>query len=147
MKRLKIIIPVVIAIVVIIVGIVFFTRKDNGQVKTKISKEEMLNQAIELDYTTINNEKFDNIARATEKYVGKIFTYTATVTDISTDHCFIFEELPNGRHIKPVEVYLSTEDLTKISKGDNITIVGKLDKLDMGMNLTIKQAYLISVNK
>ena len=85
--------------------------------ETKMSKEEMLQVAVEIDdYRT---EMMDNIARAEAKYVGNVYYITGHVGDISNDHL----------NVGDFTVYLPTEDIMNVSTGQRITVVGKIDSI------------------
>lgn len=85
--------------------------------EVKMSKEEMLNIAVEIDdYRT---EMKDNIARAEAKYVGNVYYITGHVSDISNDHL----------NVGDFTVYLPKEDIIKFSTGQKITVVGKIDSI------------------
>ena len=85
--------------------------------EVKMSKDEMLNVAVEIDdYRT---EIMDNIARAEAKYVGNVYYITGHVSDLSNDHL----------NVGDFTVYLPTEDIIKVSTGQKITVVGKIDSI------------------
>lgn len=81
------------------------------------TKEEMLQKAVEIDdYRT---EMIENLARAEEKYVGNIYYITGLVSDIGK----------NRLNVGDFTVYLPTEDIMKVSTGQKITVVGKIDSI------------------
>lgn len=82
-----------------------------------ISKEEMLAQAVEID--DYRSEMMGNFARAEEKYVGNIYYITGHVSDITG------ETLEVG----DFTVNLPKEDIMKVTTGQRIKIVGKIDSI------------------
>lgn len=93
------------------------TAENTVPEEPQMTKEEMLQVAVEIDdYRT---EMMDNIARAEAKYVGNVYYITGHVSDISNDHL----------NVGDFTVYLPTEDIIKVSTGQKITVVGKIDSV------------------
>lgn len=90
------------------------------------SREEMLNNAIELNWGEVYDEFLANEARATNEYNGKIVKWTAKVYDIDTKFVKMANETYNGLPSNAITVYLSNEDLVNLEKYKEITIVGEL---------------------
>lgn len=84
-----------------------------------ISKEEMLEKAVEID--DYSSEMVANIVRAEAKYVGNIYYVTGLVNDITKDHL----------NVGDFTVYLPTEDILKLSTGQKITVVGRIDSIGL----------------
>ena len=85
----------------------------------KMSKEEMLKKAEVADWQKIHAEYDANNARAKETYDDKIIlAKDFFVASISDDYISGQQE---GIH---VSVYLSEEDLLKVSVGDKVNVVG-----------------------
>ena len=112
-SKLKIIIPIVIAIVILAVVIVIMP-------KGKMSKEEMLEVAQELNITEFTNTINDNILKAKETYNGNIYRYTGFVSNIETNYA----EIGN------IKVYLDKESLKTLNKNQKVEVVGKLENID-----------------
>lgn len=87
---------------------------------TKLSKEELLTQALAVDYTTINNDSFENLAKAKSLYCNATLKLDGTVYEIKEDHVRIGNGLSWG-----VSVYLPTEELIDLEKWQRIVVVGK----------------------
>lgn len=87
---------------------------------TKITKEELLAQALAVDYTTINNDSFDNLAKAKSLYCNATLKLDGTVYEIKEDHVRIGNGLSWG-----VSVYLPAEELIDLEKWQRIVVVGK----------------------
>lgn len=98
-----------------------FTACGGGSTSKILTKEEMLEQAGEdvIDVIDINNESFENLARAKENYSNKIYKLKGTISEIAEDHIVL------GNADYRVDVYLQTEDIVKIENGQNIVVVGE----------------------
>lgn len=84
------------------------------------TKEELLAQALTVDYTTINNDSFENLAKAKSLYCNATLKLDGTIYEIKEDHVRIGNGLTWG-----VSVYLPTEDLIALEKWQRIVVVGK----------------------
>lgn len=113
---------------------------------SKLSKEEMLSQAEELNQREMLVEMDSNINRAETNYNDKIVSLSdITVADISSDHI----TTRNGYNISGIDVsmliidvYLSDEDMVKVNKYDEISVVGVL-KIVSSRSAELHNAYLI----
>lgn len=88
--------------------------------ETVPTKEELLAQALAVDYTTINNDSFENLAKAKSLYCNAALKLDGTIYEIKEDHVRIGNGLTWG-----VSVYLPTEDLIALEKWQRIVVVGK----------------------
>ena len=84
-----------------------------------MTKEEMLEQAIELTAVDIASDTTGNIARATQEYCGKIFSMKGRIGKINADHIAI--ETGTVRF----KVYLPVDDIVNLESSQDVTIVGK----------------------
>lgn len=84
------------------------------------TKEDMLAEALSVDYTTINNDSFENLAKAKSLYCNATLKLDGTVYEIKEDHVRIGNGLSWG-----VSVYLPTEELIALEKWQRIVVVGK----------------------
>lgn len=76
----------------------------------KPSKEEMIANAIEMDWQEIYDDK--NVARAEEKYGKGFVKWTGSVSEIEKNYITMYGEEILGHPILPkICVYLSKEDL------------------------------------
>lgn len=85
-----------------------------------MTKEEMLEQAIECSEDTINDDTLDNMARAKQTYCGKTLLIKGQVTEISSDY------ITMGRVNTYIKVYLPVEDIVNLEYKQFITIVGNM---------------------
>lgn len=116
----------------------------------RMSKDEMLKSAEILEINELRNEMTENLSRAKSEYNNKVYKCTDYVYSIENDYIYLGPD--------NIKVYLSTEEMNKLSRGQKISIVGKLENLNleteediMGLgefteyNIygTMKNAYLI----
>ena len=85
-----------------------------------MTKEEMLEQAIECDTMTISSDTTSNIVRATQTYCEKILLITGRIGEISADHIQIDPD-----SITRYKVYLPVEEIANLEVGQYVTIVGQ----------------------
>ena len=104
------------------------------------SKESMMEEAIVLDWTSVHATMLDNEARAKQDYDKKVVTWTATVFRINEKFAEMAVETSNGMPLNDIDVYLDSEDLAKLNKGETVTVVGILH---LGSFTSIKDAYLV----
>ena len=107
----------------------------------KKSPEKMLEQSQELNWDTIEKSISDNKAKAVEEYENKLFNYTASVMSIEENYCMVSELKSSTSPL--VKVYLKSEDLRELHKGDLIKIVGSLKDID---SKEIKDAVIIETS-
>ena len=90
------------------------------------NREKILSSATELNWKEVNAQYLANEARAKNEYDGKIVKWTAKIYDIDTDSVCMANETYNGLPLNAIDVCLSNEDLVKLEKYKEITIVGEL---------------------
>ena len=83
---------------------------------------ERINSTEELDWNTARKLKNSNEAQYNQEYNGKLFKWTAIVSEIGPRYCEMSLE---GNRINAILVYLSNSDLASINKGDTITVIGR----------------------
>lgn len=116
--KLKIIVSISILIIAIIC-IVFFAMNK------KMSKDEMLNISQKIELQEFNKDVIENKERAKDKYEKNIYEITGFITDIA-DKTIVVED-NNSKFV----AYVSKEDIKKIDKNQKISIVGKVEKIDI----------------
>lgn len=104
------------------------------------SKEEMLANAIELNWSDVHDEFLDNEARAKKNYDGKVVKWTAKIYDISDKSVTMANETYNGLPLNGITVYLSNEDIIELDKYERITVVGKLN---LSSFTSISNAFIV----
>ena len=85
-----------------------------------LSKEEMLEQAEEVDANVINNESFENFARAKQNYCNKILKLEGMIQSIGEDH---IELGYNSTYV--VDVYLPIDEIMMLEVGQSVVVVGE----------------------
>lgn len=157
--NVKIIIPIIIAIVVII-GVIIAIPKGNKEQTNVMTKEEMLQCAIDISKreekkTPQTNSYFidlDKNKANAEMQKGKIFLMQDKITTIEKDYC----EYSYGT-VK-VRLYLPIATLTTLNTGNYIKVVGQLADITkeqqmmagMSYDATIyefKNCYFIEITK
>ena len=104
------------------------------------SKEDMLANAIELNWSDVHSEFLANEARAKNNYNGKVVKWTAKIYDISDKSVTMANETYNGLPINAITVYLSNEDIIELDKYKKITVVGKLN---LSSFTSISNAFIV----
>ena len=99
-----------------------------------------MEEAIVLDWSSVHDEMLDNEARAKQNYDKKVVIWTATVFRINDTFAEMAVETSNGMPLNDIDVYLDSEDLAKLNKGETVTIVGVLH---LSSFTSIKDAYLV----
>lgn len=114
----------IIALFMTVVTIFCLCACGGNSVK-KDNKEEMISQAMVLDWEEVYDEYISNKARADNKYGGKIVKWTGTIYDIDTKYVSMANKTYNGLPVNAIYVYLSKDDIAKLDKYTDITVVGK----------------------
>ena len=115
---LKIIILIVAVLIIAIVEIAIFIKQE---APTKMTKEQMLEVAKELDFKQLSEDVDNNMARVKEEYEGNIYKYSFYIEEINEDYV----------ELGGFKVYLIKDELITLSKGEKITVVGEVNKIDV----------------
>lgn len=104
-----------------------FVPAENYEVETEAVKAEMLESAQELDWDAAYDVLLDNEARYEEEYYGRVWKWTAQVFEIGSSYCQMANTSSGlgGAH-NSMYVYMSSGDLAKLNRGDEVTVVGIL---------------------
>ena len=99
----------------------------------KVSKEEMLKNAQEIDIIDLLEDYGENSVRAKETHVGKTYTVTGYIFDIKDDYVILTESRGYSSNfgLSSLHVYLSKDELTSLNANNRITVVGKIDEIDI----------------
>lgn len=89
--------------------------------ETAVSIEEMLKEAKEVDAIDINNDTFDNIVNAKQKYCNTVLKIKGVVRSIAEDHIEVGGQSTD--HL--IDVYLSTDEIASLKTRQAISVVGK----------------------
>lgn len=107
----------------------------------KPSKEEMIANAIKMDWQEIHDDQ--NSARSEAKYGKGLVKWTGKVDIIDNKYAIMYGDEYLGHLISPiVYVYLSQEDLSKLNKNDTVTVVGKFE-MPSNTYININEAILV----
>lgn len=104
------------------------------------NKEDMLANAIELNWRNVYDEYLANEARAKNNYDGKIVKWTAKIYDISDNSVTMANETYNGLPLNGITVYLSKEEIIELDNLQKITVVGKLN---LSSFTSISNAFIV----
>lgn len=92
------------------------------------SIQQKADSAIVLSFDEFNEMKEDNPARAKNEYDGKVVKYHGFVGDINANRIILGERYVLGDTLAcPFSVYLPTEVIAELNKGDEITVVGTFE--------------------
>ena len=124
----------VILILALVVSLVACGNSNNDQVidnppeQSKMSKEEMLTIAEEVDTADIFTETNNNQVKAESLYCGKVLKLSGEVVKIERDHIVILCDGYNFSVL--IDVYLSTEEIAMVNNSQIIAVVGNVSKLE-----------------
>ena len=77
-----------------------------------------------LDLTAYYSMCLENEAKAKAEFHGNIYRYTGKVFQINSNYCVV-EQYTKKFGRKTIYVYLDSEDLIKLSKGEKYTFAGE----------------------
>ena len=86
-----------------------------------MTKDEMLAIAEEYSATDVQNDSIENIVSAKQKYCNKTLLLSGTVREIKETHIELSAAYSSNYII---DVYLKTDELTKLQSGQSIQVVG-----------------------
>ena len=91
--------------------------------ETKPSKNDIIKKATELDINTLNNDIYENKAKAEKDYIGNYYKVSGYVLEIESDYVSLSaSDSYTGR----IKAYLPKEELVDLKKDYKVTIVGKI---------------------
>ena len=110
---------------------------------TVLTKEEMLEQATEVQAHEIDNTSHENLALAKQNYCNTVLKVTGQIARIAEDHI----ELGTGWYV--VDVYLPIDELVTLQANQQVTIVGQttesIEKDSNGMShYQMPTAYFVT---
>lgn len=92
----------------------------------------------ECDFSALYNEYQDNKLTANENYVGKTYRFAGTVIEIENNYISLapiqFLKKPYSNSYFLVKVYMSKEDIKKVSVFDVVNVSGKISVLQDSTN-------------
>ena len=87
-----------------------------------MSKEELLESAEEVSFSTLASETYDNAVKAKETYCASPIQISGWVQNIEEDHVTLW----NGgtSYDVMIDAYLPAEDIAALTTGQKVTVVG-----------------------
>lgn len=111
-------------------------------------KDAMLSSATELKCGTLYDDYDENELNAIDKYVGKAFTVTGYIYGLNTEYIQLTPFAPaiDSTTFEGCTVYLPTDDLKQVRKGQIVTVVGKISEYTPSSMFAVEmdEAYLVS---
>ena len=97
------------------------SETDNSSTETEstLFKEELLENAIEVKAIDINNLTIEDTDKAKQEYCNKTLNVTGPIEAIEEDYIEI------GYHDCAIKVYLSSEEISMLEEGQQVTVVGQ----------------------
>ena len=89
--------------------------------ETALSKEELLNIAKKVDAIDINNDTFDNVVSAKQKYCNTVLMINGVVRSIAEDHIEFGGQYTD--HL--IDVYLPLDEIAELKTKQAINVVGE----------------------
>ena len=116
-----------------------------GGSQSSLSKEEMLEQAVEVTLEDLGNATYENASNAKEQYCGKVLIADGYVRSIGQDNTVqIGGIFGNGVYVM---AELPAEDVANIETGQRIAVVGetkgKIKEESSNMIYEMPVAYLV----
>jgi len=116
-----------------------------GGSQSSLSKEEMLEQAVEVTLEDLGNATYENASNAKEQYCGKVLIADGYVRSIGQDNTVqIGGIFSNGVYVM---AELPAEDVANIETGQRIAVVGetkgKIKEESSNMIYEMPVAYLV----
>lgn len=124
------------------VGSDILVSADNYEAECKSTREFLLNTAEVLDWESVHAEIRENAARAAATYTGKIVKWTAKVYEIEDYYCQMATEQQGYMPVNAIKVEMSSKELIKFNKFDEITVVGILE-LDSSFSYRMTGAFVV----
>ena len=123
-----------ILILLFVISLVACGKSNNDQVtdippdQSKMTKEEMLSIAEEVDTADIFTETNNNQVKAEALYCGKVLKLSGEVVKIEKDHIVILCDGYNFSVL--IDAYLSAEEIAMVNNSQIVAVVGNVSKLE-----------------
>lgn len=105
------------------------TDNSTPTAETAMTKEEMLEQAEEVNASLLNNDCFDNLAKAKQTYCDKVIITKAYVYMVNEDHVVLGCSTSSGAQVC-IAAYMPVDDLVQIESSSVITVVGLVSDIE-----------------
>lgn len=105
------------------------------------NKEELVNEAVEIQTSDLTTQILDNSAKAKQDWDGKTVKYTGIYYRIFNDRAEFYQDRYNGMPLDAIDVELSQDELASLEKGKTYTVVGTIQirSFDYG----IEDAFIV----
>lgn len=101
----------------------------NDDTTPAMTKDEMLEQAEEVNASQLNNDCFDNLAKAKQTYSDKVIITKAYVYMVNEDHVVLGCSTSSGAQVC-IAAYMPVDDLVQIESSSVITVVGLVSDIE-----------------
>lgn len=103
-------------------------KQSEASEETAMTMEELLEDAISTDMSTLENAAYENKVKAKQDYCDKPIIVSGTALKVEDDHVIICD----GQVC--LDAYLTVDDLAEIETGSEIKVVGIISDIqDMDM--------------
>jgi uncharacterized lipoprotein YehR (DUF1307 family) len=119
-----------IALLLFVILSFSFTACGNGNSSTKVTKEELLETAIELDGYSFYQEYTENKVKLSSQYDGKACLVSGTVYEIEEDHIVVEDSN------LLVKVYLPETEIIELKKNQFVEVVGLLKNMNFKQEMS-----------
>lgn len=96
------------------------SEQENAAAGSTMSKEEMMTQAIDVEAYMINNESFENFAKAKQTYCNQVMKLKGKIQAIGENY---IELGCDSTYV--IDVYLPIEEILSLEVGQNVLVVGQ----------------------
>jgi hypothetical protein len=107
--------------------------------KKEVSRESLVEETEILDLNLLWYTIDNNVAQAEEKYEGNNYIINVTVRNKGNNYFQPYFKY--GNHTKSIIVYMPSEEIAKLSDGEKITVLGKLE--NVAGSVCLKNAFII----
>lgn len=115
----------------------------NSTADAVMTKEEMLENAQNLNYFDFEKNVTENMVRAEEMYVGNIFKMAGFVTEINDNGC-VLSCLNTSNYLSGyIHVPLTRKELMNLNVNERIVVVGEISEITKG-SVKFGSAYYVS---
>lgn len=93
-----------------------------GSGKNSMSKEELLESAEEVSFSSLASDTYENAVKAKETYCATPIQISGWVQNIEEDHVTLWNG--SASYDVMIDAYLPAEDITTLVTGQKVTVVG-----------------------
>ena len=112
----------------------------NNEKEEKISKEDIIKQAREVDLGVLYSNYSTNKAKAEKNYVGNYYKISGYINAIESDYVTLSSSSKGATYMK---VYLSKDELAELDRKYMIVVVGEIKGYEDNL-VIMKDAYYVT---